>query len=210
MNAVSRETIEEIAGVPVSRVTMERLELYAADLTAESATQNLISTSTLADLWSRHVLDSAQLVRFAPQSDSSWVDIGSGAGLPGLVVAMLVGGPVTLVEPRRLRADFLQRTVDRLELSDRCAVLPANAQAVTGQFDVVTARAVAPLTKLLGLTLHLSHARTLWALPKGKAAQSELEQANRSWQCDVRSEASCTDPQARILLLSGVRARRSR
>jgi 16S rRNA (guanine527-N7)-methyltransferase len=91
-------------GRDVSRETLDRLERYADLLRSESAKQNLVSASTLDRLWDRHILDSAQLVKFAPRPDLSWVDIGSGAGLPGIVIAALVTGPVTLVEPRRLRA----------------------------------------------------------------------------------------------------------
>lgn len=208
MSGVPRETIADAAGTEVSRETMQKLEFYVELLRDENSRQNLISASTLDDLWTRHIIDSAQLARFASRPDASWIDIGSGAGLPGIVIALLAQGPVTLVEPRRLRAEFLHSTIERLQLGDRCTVRIATAQNVHGSFDMITARAVAPLNKLLGLTRHLSHADTIWALPKGRNAQSELEQANRSWQCEVRSEPSCTDPQARILLLSGVRARR--
>ena len=106
------ERLSAVAGRNVSRETFERLEAYASLLKAESARQNLVSAATLDHLWERHILDSAQLVRFEPHSGASWVDIGSGAGLPGIVVACLIEGPVTLIEPRRLRADFLHRAAE--------------------------------------------------------------------------------------------------
>ena len=98
-----RDRLAEVAGRDVSRETIERLEAYVALVTEESRRQNLVSASTLGDIWDRHIRDSAQLIRFEPYAGASWVDIGSGAGLPGIVVACLVEGSVTLVEPRRLR-----------------------------------------------------------------------------------------------------------
>ena len=204
------EALGAVLGRPVSRETCEALGHYVELLLAESRRQNLISAATAADVWERHIIDSAQLVRYAPRPDSSWVDIGSGAGLPGIVVAILTSGSITLVEPRRLRAEFLEQAVADLGLSDRVTTIRASAGAVVGNFDVITARAVAPLTRLLGITRHLSHPGTVWVLPKGRNANIELAEAQRSWQCEVRSEVSATDPQARILLLRGVRAKGGR
>jgi 16S rRNA (guanine527-N7)-methyltransferase len=204
------EALERAAARPVSRETLGLLEAFVERLKAANREQNLVAASTLDQVWERHVLDSAQLVRFEPRAGASWVDIGSGAGFPGIVIAALAEGPMTLVEPRRLRAAFLQETVDALGLSGRVAVLPSKVENVGGRFDVITARAVAPLGRLLGLANHLAHSGTIWALPKGKNAKSELAEAQRSWQCGARSEASCTDPEANILVLSKVRAKSRR
>jgi 16S rRNA (guanine527-N7)-methyltransferase len=201
------EALERSAGRPVSRETFALLETYVERLKTANNSQNLVSASTLDDIWQRHILDSAQLVRFEPRPGASWVDIGSGAGLPGIVIAALVTGPVTLVEPRRLRATFLEETVAASGLSDRVTTHPSKIENVRGRFDVITARAVAPLARLLGMGLHLAHSETIWALPKGKSAKSELAEAQRSWQCEARSEISCTDPHAAILVLSKVKAK---
>ena len=197
--------LERVSGRPVSRETFERLEAFADRLKAENQRQNLISASTLENLWDRHILDSAQLVRFQPRQDASWVDIGSGAGLPGIVIACLVEGPVTLVEPRRLRADFLRDIVEALGLN--ASVESAKAERIGGTFDVITARAVAPLGKLLGITHRLSHAGTIWALPKGKNAQSELAEAQHAWQGAFHVEQSVTDAGSFIVVGTGVRAK---
>lgn len=204
------EALERSAGRPVSRETYALLETYVEQLKTASSTQNLVSASTLDQVWKRHILDSAQLVRFEPHAGASWVDVGSGAGLPGIVIAALVDGPVTLVEPRRLRAAFLAETVDVLGLADRVSVQASKIETMRGAFDMITARAVAPLGRLLAMGLHLAHSGTIWALPKGKTANSELAEAKRSWQCEARVEASCTDPQAAILVLSKVRAKSNR
>ena len=202
--------LAEISGGHVSRETFDILQRYGARLKAESAKQNLVSAATLASLWDRHILDSAQLVKFAPTGDSSWVDIGSGAGLPGIVIAALTTGPVTLVEPRRLRAEFLDRVVVALGLSHRVTVQFGKAESASGRFDVITARAVASANKLLGISTHLSTRNSLWVLPKGRSAQSELAEVGRHWHCDANTVPSCTDSESEILLLRNVRAKGGR
>lgn len=194
----------------VSRETLACLHIYADCLRVEAANQNLVSRATLTSLWERHIVDSAQLVRFAASSDASWVDIGAGAGLPGLVIALLTCGPMLLVEPRRLRAEFLSRMIAALGLGDRVTVASQKVEKLTGQFDVITARAVAPLNRLFALSTHLSTKKTVWVLPKGRSAKSELAEARRNWHCDVESVPSCTDPEAQILVLRDVKARGGR
>jgi 16S rRNA (guanine527-N7)-methyltransferase len=190
----------------VSRETAWKVERYVNLLCTAAAEQNLVAASTLADVWNRHITDSVQLTRLV-EDGKSWVDIGSGGGLPGIVIAMVTGAPVLLVEPRRMRADFLNRAIADLELSN-AAVAMCKAERVKGHFDVITARAVAALPKLLGITVHLAHPGTTWVLPKGKNAKSELAEAERCWHYDVQAEPSCTDPEASILLLTNVRAKR--
>lgn len=195
-----------VAQLAVSRETEGKIAAFAELLVKEAARQNLVSASTLPTLWDRHIIDSAQLARFAPDRSSTWVDVGSGAGLPGIVLAALFPGAVTLVEPRRLRADFLSSVVGRLGLD--ATVICGKIERVNGRFDLITARAVAALHRLLRMTIHLSHSNTVWVLPKGRNAKSELEEARGSWHYDVRAEPSITDPQSEILLLSNVRAKR--
>ena len=198
--------LEQVAQRPVSRETFEKLEAYVELVRAEARCQNLISVSTLDHLWDRHILDSAQLARLEPHAGASWVDIGSGAGLPGIVIACLVDGPVTLVEPRRLRADFLHKCTESLDVDAR--IICAKAERVEGRFDVITGRAVARLTDFLKLSHHLSTTKTVWALPKGRGAQSELAEAERSWQGVFHVERSVTDADSWIVVGTGVRAKR--
>ena len=200
------DRLKQAAGRPVSRETFEKLERYVALLREENARQNLVSASTLEHVWERHILDSAQLLRFEPRPGASWVDVGSGAGLPGIVLACLVEGPVTLIEPRRLRADFLHKTAETLSL--RATVHCAKAERVEGRFDVITARAVAPLGQLLEISAHLSTRKTVWALPKGRGAVAELAEARRAWQGDFRVEPSVTDDDSYIVVGTEVRAKK--
>jgi len=112
---------------------------------------------------------------------------------------------MTLVEPRRLRAEFLARAVQELGLSGRVAVHAAKVERIAGKFDVITARAVASVDSLLSISHHLSTDKTLWLFPKGKSAQSELDEARAKWQGDFRLETSLTSDEAAILVASGVR-----
>jgi 16S rRNA (guanine527-N7)-methyltransferase len=199
------ERLAEAARRPVSRETFGKLQEYAALLREASTARNLIAASTLGSLWDRHILDSAQLVRFEPHAGASWADVGSGAGLPGIVIACLVQGPVTLIEPRRLRADFLRHVSETLKLN--VAIHPLKVERVTGSFDVITGRAVAPLSDFLRISRHLSTGKTVWALPKGRKAENELAEARRTWQGMFHVEQSVTDPDSKIVVGSGVRAK---
>ena len=198
--------VAEVAQRDVSRETFDKLEAYVALLKEENQRQNLVSATTLDNVWERHVLDSAQLVRFEPHPQASWIDIGSGAGFPGIVIACLVDGSVTMVEPRRLRAEFLHKVTESLHL--RAEILCEKAERVGGRYDVITARAVANLSDLLRLSAHLSTRNTVWALPKGRNGPGELAEARDAWQGTFHVERSVTDADSWIVVGTGVRAKR--
>ena len=200
------ERLSRVAQRIVSRETFEKLEAYAAMLREENLRQNLVSASTIDQLWERHILDSAQLVRFEPREGACWADIGSGAGLPGIVIACCVAGPVTLIEPRRLRAEFLHRAIESLRLN--ATVVLGKVERAQGEYEIITARAVARLAQLLKISAHLSTGNTVWALPKGRSASVELAEARQSWQGVFHVEQSVTDVDSYIVVARGVRARR--
>jgi 16S rRNA (guanine527-N7)-methyltransferase len=126
--------------------------------------------------------------------------------LPGIVVGCLVAGPVTLIEPRRLRAEFLHKVCESLRLN--ATVFAGRVERAEGNYDVITARAVAPLTELLKISAHLSTRNTVWALPKGRSAERELVEARRSWQGAFHVEQSVTGVDSKIVVATEVRARR--
>jgi 16S rRNA (guanine527-N7)-methyltransferase len=203
----ARAWVERQFDVP--RETMARLDAFAALLRDENERQNLVSRASLDQLWLRHIADSAQLLAFARSPDSSWADLGSGAGFPGLIVATLRQGPVTLVEERRLRVEFLHRAADLLEV--RVEIVQKKAQRVhEREFDVISARAFAPLGRLLDLGTGLSTTNSVWILPKGRNAETELAALDSSWQGDFRLEPSATDAAAQIIVATGVRRTGSR
>ena len=196
------------ANFNVPRETLVGLEAFADFLRSENERQNLVSRGTLDRIWERHFLDSAQLLRFAPASNASWLDLGTGAGFPGLVVAALHGGPVTMIESRRLRIEFLRRAADVLGLGDRAVILLDRVERVpTQKFDAISARAFAPMNQLLELAHRFSTEKTRWILPKGRSAQSELAAAESSWQGSFRLEPSLTDAESGIIIADAVRPR---
>jgi 16S rRNA (guanine527-N7)-methyltransferase len=203
----ARAWLERSFDVP--RETMERLEAFETLLREENERQNLVSRASLEHFWLRHIADSAQLIRFAPSPTASWVDLGSGAGFPGLVVALLHQGAVTLIEERRLRIDFLHQAAQVLGV-DVEIVGGRVERAPTRIYDVISARAFAPLDRLLDLGTSFSTGKTLWVLPKGRNAETELEALGPSWQGAFRLETSFTDPHAWIIVAEGVQRKASR
>lgn len=200
----ARAWVEREFDVP--RETMARLDAFAALLRDENERQNLVSRASLDQLWLRHIADSAQLLRFAPDSQASWVDLGTGAGFPGLIAAVLHAGPVTLVEERRLRADFLRSAAEALRIT--VEVVQASAQRLPPRpYDVISARAFAPLGRLLDFGTGFSTAKSVWLLPKGRNAETELAALDAKWQGEFRLEPSVTDADARIIVATGVRRR---
>lgn len=195
----------------VDRFGVEReakLAAFVALLIAESQHQNLVSKSSIGEIWARHIVDSAQLLAFADSaSDGLWIDIGTGAGLPGIVIAILRDAPVLMVEPRRRRVDFLDRCIEELQLTHATTSL-AKAEAIepcAGAF--ISARAVAALPALFANAHHLSDKDTLWLLPKGQTAQSEVDAARKAWQGSFHVEQSITHPDSKIVVAQGVRRR---
>ncbi len=191
----------------VSRETLALLQRFAEFLIEETQHQNLISASTLDKLWARHIVDSAQLLlcadeQFAPET--RWLDLGSGAGFPGLIVAILAPFSVTLVESRARRIDYLERAVALLNLQDRVTVAGCALEKMEGrEFDVISARAFAPLPRLLNKAARFSTDNTLWLLPKGENAVTELKEVekDRNWrgQLNFDVQPSVTSGKAGIL-----------
>jgi 16S rRNA (guanine527-N7)-methyltransferase len=197
------DRVSGAAGRSVSRETFGRLVAYVDLLLEENRPQNLISPGDADDVWNRHIIDGAQLVGVA-ERDGTWCDIGSGPGLPGLVIAIITRAPMTLIEPRRLRADFLRRAVSALGL-DHVTVKEAKVEKVEGRYDLITARALAPLDRLFGMAFHLAAPDTRWILPKGERAKSELDDASRNWQGKFQLVPSQTHGGAAIIVAEQVR-----
>ena len=175
-------------------------------LRCENERQNLVSQASLETLWNRHILDSAQLARFAPAEAESWLDLGTGAGFPGLLMPLFLPVTAILVESRRLRAEFLRTAASVLGIEGKVEIFCSRLEAVpTRPVDVISARAFAPLPRLLALAERFSTSETVWILPKGRKAKSELDAARSSWQGDFRLEPSLTDDDAGIVVASRVR-----
>jgi 16S rRNA (guanine527-N7)-methyltransferase len=189
-------------------VARERLETLIALLTEENQRQNLVAAASLAQVWQRHIADSAQLLAHVPREASSpWLDLGTGAGFPGLVIAALRPEcQVLMVESRGRRSDWLERARIALAL-DQAQVLGVRLEAVPDQLvSVISARAFAPLDKLVTLSARFSTSETVWLLPKGRSAAHELE-SFKAWQHLFHVEQSLTDSEAGVIV--GTLQRRS-
>ena len=203
-------TAEDPAGI-VPRETIPRLREFLELVERWNRRINLLSRADAADLWRRHVLDSAQLVPLAPPLARSWGDLGSGAGFPGLVCAAIcadLGRPAefTLVEADGRKAAFLREATRRLDLSVAIVETRIESARLTPH-DIVSARALAPLDRLLGYAHPLCHQGTRLIFPKGRQADSELTLARRDWHIRVVRSPSRTDPEGTILQISELRRR---
>ena len=191
------------AAYGVSRETTARLETLAALLQKWNRRINLVSSSTIPVLWSRHIADSAQLWPLRQQDEGLWLDLGSGAGFPGLVVAMLAAefAPamvVRLVESDERKAAFLS-TVAR-ETGLAVDVLTTRIERLAPQqADVVSARALAPLADLIGMVEKHRRPGGIGLFPKGETVHNEIADASSRWRFDCKLIPSRTDPRATIL-----------
>ncbi len=182
----------------VSRETLARLARHLKLLGRWQKRINLVGTATLADPWRRHVLDSAQLAPLVP-AGARLADLGSGAGFPGLVLAIMRGGPVDLIESDARKAAFLTEAVRATGAP--AAVHNARAETLTLKADIVAARACAPLDRLLGLALPLLAPGGVCLFLKGARAEEEIEAARARWRIAVRRHPSLSAPEGVVLEL---------
>lgn len=197
----ARERVAAMAGE-----AMPRVDHYVSALIEENGRQNLIARSTEAEIWSRHILDSAQLADYVRPTDRLLLDVGSGAGLPGIVLALLGPWSIILVEPRRRRVEFLSRMATELAL-ERVQIIAAGVETARQRVDLVIARAVAPSTDIFDWTRGCADEGTRFVLPKGRTAQADMDLAEQRWHGLFHVEQSLTDPNAGILIADRVARR---
>jgi len=195
---LSPEAFAEQTGV--SRETLVRLEAYIALLRDWNERHNLVSDRSLDDVWRRHVWDSVQLAPLVPAAAKTLADLGSGAGFPGLVLAELLRGKtrVTLFESTGKKCDFLRAAAGATQLDVEIRNERVEGSKA-GPFDVVTARAVAPVATLLAYAQHIGRHGTVCLFPKGQSLASELTEARKSWRMKTLQHQSATDPSGVIL-----------
>lgn len=180
---------------------MARLERLASLLAEENGRQNLVSAASLEAVWQRHIADSAQLLAHVPrETTAAWLDLGTGAGFPGLVVAALRPDlRVVMVESRARRVEWLERARSELGL-DRAEVIGTRLEQLDDfRASVISARAFAPLDRLVALSARFSTSDTLWLLPKGRSARQELDML-RGWIHTFHVEQSLTDAEAGVIV----------
>lgn len=194
---------EFLAETNVPRETFDRLLEFDRVLMDWSERHNLIARSTIKDRWERHFFDSAQLVPLLPETVKTLVDLGSGAGFPGLVLAAMLaprGTQVTLIESTQKKCAFLREAGAAMGL-ENFKVVPERIESVGLGFkpDIITARALARLEKLLGYGAGIQGKNTRYFLLKGQDVEVELTEAAKSWHMEVVKHPSRTDPRAAIL-----------
>lgn len=203
-----RDRAAVLADLDVSRETTERLDSYVALLAKWNPAINLIAKSTMPELWIRHILDSTQLLEVAPENARHWADLGSGGGFPGLVVAILASEKrpelrVTLVESDLRKAAFLNTVVREAGLGT-CVCAERIESLPPLEADVLSARALAPLNKLLAYgARHLAEAGVAIFL-KGAAHETEIAEALERWRFSVQKHPSRTDPEAVLLCIGDI------
>ena len=183
---------------------MARLDLLAAMLREENGRQNLISANSTDQLWQRHMADSLQLLAHVPRETGAWLDLGTGAGFPGLAIALARPEiSMILVESRKRRTDWLGSAIDAAGLAN-CTIAAKRLELVESfPAQVISARAFAPLERLLRLSARFSTPDTVWLLPKGQAAGKELQDQPNRVAALFHVEQSCTDPESGILIGKG-------
>ena len=190
---------------------MADLQTLIERLTVANAVMNLVGPDTIPDVWNRHIFDSAQLLDLAPDA-ATWADLGAGAGFPGLVLAILLkdraDSHVWLVDSLGKRCRFLQEVVDALSL--RATVINGRAEEQRIKVDVVTARALAPMDRLLGYAQPYLQRGAQGLFLKGEKAEAELIEARKVWQFDSTLSVSRSDPRGRIVSVRSLRRVQSR
>jgi 16S rRNA (guanine527-N7)-methyltransferase len=188
---------------------MADLQSFIDRLAEANAVMNLIGPDTLPDVWNRHIWDSAQLLDQAPGA-TTWADLGAGAGFPGVVLAILLKSTsrshVWLIDSLGKRCRFLQEVVDALSL--RATVINGRAEDNAVTVDVVTARAVAPMEKLLGYAQPYLQRGARGLFLKGEKAEAEVAEARRVWQFESDLSVSRSDPRGRIVSVRSLRRAR--
>jgi len=198
-----------LAATGVSRETLAKLKLHAGLLEDWNARMNLVSQGSMKELWNRHFWDSAQLFPLIPPAAESLVDLGSGAGFPGLVLAVMLAEKrairVVLYESIAKKCRFLQEVASRLGVSVEVRNTRIE-QAKPEPFAVVTARACAPLTQLLAYAQPFQDKDTLCLFLKGQAVGAELAEAHKDWKMVIKRHQSLSDPSGVVLEVRELRA----
>ena len=201
MNAAAFE-----ASLNATPAQMADLHTLVEQLTAANTVMNLVGPDSLPDVWNRHIFDSAQLLDLAPTA-ATWADLGAGAGFPGLVLAILLkdraDSHVWLIDSLGKRCRFLQAAVEALSL--RATVVNGRAEEQRIKVDVVTARALAPMERLLGYAQPYLQRGAQGLFLKGEKAEAELIDARKVWQFDSDLSVSRSDPRGRIVSVRSLR-----
>ena len=208
MSAAAQHRLREL-DPSVSRETLGRLEIMVEVLLHWQRAINLVGRATLDDVWGRHILDSAQVAPLIPKDAKTLADLGSGAGFPGLVLAALRPElDVTLIESDARKSAYLGEAARKMGLPKHPKIVISRIEAATpAKADVITARALAPLSQLLAWADRHRSSPAICLFHKGKGWQAELTEAMKDWDIECTPQASVTDRDAVILRIGSYRAK---
>ena len=194
----------------VSRETMTRLEIYKTLLVKWQKSINLIGPSTLAQFWSRHAEDSAQLLSLVPTTAKKWIDLGTGAGFPGLIIAQFWakkenGATIHLIERDHKKCAFLRQVIRETNVKvqiheTKIEDVGKTDHHIYENVDIMSARALASLSKLFSLSEKFFNRKTIGLFMKGCEWKNDIKESEKIWQCDITPIISQTDQQSRILM----------
>jgi 16S rRNA (guanine527-N7)-methyltransferase len=210
---LSADRAHALALTPVSRETIERLDAFVACLLRWRRTTNLIAASTIPQIWTRHIADSLQLLPLAPTANV-WIDLGSGAGFPGLVIACALAdrpdAVVHLVESTKKKSVFLQEAIEATGAPARvhCERIEDFARSFGDRADVITARALAPMPALMSYVQPFLKNGAQALLLKGQDVEAELTEAAKYWKIESALVASKTSATGKIVIIRGVESRK--
>ena len=192
-------------GMNPTSVQLEACDTYVNNLIKWQKKINLVGLSTLDEPYTRHILDAAQLVPRVPRG--TLLDVGSGAGIPGLILSIFIDNPITLCERITKKTSFLNDMIRKLSLEAKCDALTQDVASLFGAYDIITGRGVTNINNFLSITSHQRHADTLYILQKGMSTQEELEEANKVWRFSSKTYNSIVSADSKILLISNVEKR---
>lgn len=210
--ALQADRAKALRLVPVSRETFERLDVFAELLLRWQRAVQLVAASTIPYLWTRHIADSLQLLTFAPDA-KTWVDLGSGGGFPGLMIAIALkekpGAMVHLVESDQRKAAFLREAIrtTKAPATVHAARIESVAEQLAPDMEVVTARALAPMPRLIETSLPFFNEKAVGLFLKGQHVDNELTEATKSWNIDWTVMPSRTDAHGKIVVIERVSPR---
>ena len=192
----------EQLGITLSERQLEQLDSYARLLTEWQQRINLIGPSTLPEIYRRHILDAAQLAPFV--SRGTLLDIGAGAGIPSVILAVMTSTQITAAERIAKKTSFVKAAAREMGVTERLSVFTGDVRSIEKKFDIITARAVASLNDILTLAYPLAADGALYIFPKGGSVEEEIFEASKNWVMTIEEQKSITSIDGKILLLRDV------
>jgi 16S rRNA (guanine527-N7)-methyltransferase len=202
---LEREINDHFPDLNVSRETFERFKIYQSQITEWNKAFSLIQDKTIKEFGFRHVIDSLQIIKFIPNLNSEIIDIGTGAGFPGMVLAMYGYAHIMLVESNKKKTIFLEELARKS--NTHVIITNDRAEKISKNFDFVVSRACSSLVNLLSLMKNVSRETTQGIFHKGESYMAEIEEAKKQWKFDFDLYPSLTEPKSKIIIIKSLESK---